>query len=221
LKSIPSAKISLVESRYSPFGLIRFGVAPDHPEVKNCIHKFSKILQQENVRFFGGLKAGYDVSLNMLKETNDVMVFCTGMEDARQLKIPGIQFENVLSSHQFVGWYNNDPSIVSRKFDLSKVNDALIIGNGNVALDVARILLKSPDELKLTDISKNALHSLQHSSIKNLRICARRGLEQVLILLTQIFYFEDVIFRKRIEGATRFECSRQNKFKKWPRHIVK
>lgn len=194
LKTVPSAKINLVESRYSPFGLIRFGVAPDHPEVKNCIHKFVKILKQENVRFFGGLRVGSDISLNFLKETNDVLVFCTGMERARQLKIPGQQFENVLSSEQFVGWYNNDPSIMSRKLDLSNVNDALIIGNGNVALDVARILLKSSDELEPTDISRNALHALRNSSIKNLQICARRGLEQVLYLLSKIVYFEDIIF---------------------------
>lgn len=193
LKYSPSIHINMVEERYSPFGLIRFGVAPDHPEVKNCTQKFSKILQNDHVRFFGGLRVGCDISLDFLHKTHDILVLCTGIAKSKDLKIPGSKLENVFTSEQFVGWYNNDPNMVTTRINLSQVNDAVIIGNGNVSLDVARLLLKSASELKSTNISRNALIALENSSLENLTICARRGLLQVNILCRffsfLLFYF--------------------------------
>lgn len=124
-----------------PFGLVRFGVAPDHPEVKNVIHSFTTTAESPRVNFFGNISIGTDVTLDELRSAYDAVVLCYGSSKERSLNIPGeFDHDNVVSARSFVGWYNGVPADKDLKINLN-VDTAVIIGQGNVALDCARILL--------------------------------------------------------------------------------
>lgn len=175
----------------APYGLSRYGVAPDHPEVKNCEEYLDKIMEKyslgvdnHSVRFFGNVNIGKDITLKQLESQYHSIILSYGCTSAdNQLEIPGHELPGVISARQLVNWYNGHPDCYSNKGvtftppDLRKIEDVTIIGNGNVALDVARILLADPEtHWSSTDICSEALKVLRESKIKNVNIIARRGL---------------------------------------------
>ncbi len=157
-----------------PYGLVRSGVAPDHPKLKQVIKVYAKIAESPQFRFFGNVTIGIDVSVAELDSLYHMIVFTCGAETDRKLGIPGEDLAGSHTATEFVGWYNGHPDYQDRSFDLSQ-EVAVIIGQGNVAADVSRILAKSPDELKNTDITENALDALAKSNIRDIYVIGRRG----------------------------------------------
>ncbi len=163
-----------------PYGLIRTGVAPDHQSIKSVARRYEKTALSENVRFVGNIAVGRDVSVEELRELYDAIVFATGAPKDRPLGIAGEELANVIGSAAFVGWYNGHPEFAGLAPDLSG-STAVVIGMGNVALDVARILAKSPEEFVGSDIVGHALDSLMHSRIERIVLLGRRGAHQIMM----------------------------------------
>lgn len=137
LKHLPNSHVDLIEKLPVPFGLVRFGVAPDHPEVKNVINTFTKTAENPNFRFIGNLSLGKDVTLEQLRNSYDILLLAYGADVDATLDIPGENKKNVISAREFVGWYNGLPHLEKLEPDLSG-DSALLLGQGNVAVDVAR-----------------------------------------------------------------------------------
>jgi adrenodoxin-NADP+ reductase len=173
------AVIDMYEQLPVPYGLVRFGVAPDHPEVKNCQDTFEEVAQSPRFNYIGNVRVGYDVELKSMKPHYDAILFSYGASEDRELGIPGEDLAGVLSARSFVGWYNGLPQFQGLKPDLQAGEQAVVIGQGNVALDVARILLSPVDGLRHTDIAEQALQMLVGSRIRSVRVVGRRGPIQV------------------------------------------
>ncbi len=171
-----SFAIDMIERLPTPWGLVRSGVAPDHPKIKTVSKVFEKIAKEPNFRLFANVELGKDVSLKDLRDQYDVVVLATGASKGRKLGIPGEELKNSLSAADFVPWYNAHPDYVDVEVDLSS-DTALVIGAGNVAMDVARILAIDPSELDPTDVAEHALIKLKQSNIRTVIICGRRGPE--------------------------------------------
>lgn len=178
------SRVDIYDKLPVPFGLVRFGVAPDHPEVKNVINSFTKVGSDPRVQFIGNVSLGSDVKLADLRRAYDAVVLCYGADQDVELKIPGENLPNVISARRFVGWYNGLPADKSIPVNLN-VEDVTIFGQGNVAIDVARILLKSVDDLKATDITEHALAKLAESKVKIVRLIGRRGVLQVAFTIKE------------------------------------
>ena len=168
--------IDMIERLPTPWGLVRSGVAPDHPKIKTVSKVFEKIAKEPNFRLFANVELGKDVSLKDLRDQYDVVVLATGASKGRKLGILGEELKNSLSAAQFVPWYNAHPDYVDVEVDLSS-DTAVVIGAGNVAMDVARILAIDPRELNQTDVAEHALIKLKQSNIRTVIICGRRGPE--------------------------------------------
>jgi ferredoxin--NADP+ reductase len=168
--------IDMIERLPTPWGLVRSGVAPDHPKIKTVSKVFEKIAKEPNFRLFANIELGKDVSLKDLREQYDAVVLSTGASKGRKLSIPGEELANSLSAADFVPWYNAHPDYVNTEVDLS-CDTAVVIGAGNVAMDVARILAIDPAELDPTDVAEHALVKLKESNIRTVIICGRRGPE--------------------------------------------
>ena len=158
----------------TPFGLVRAGVAPDHQKDKSVQRAYDKSARRANFRFHGNVEYGTDITLDDLKQHYHQIVFTTGAPFDRNLGVQGEELAGSFSATEFVAWYNGHPDFVDREFDLSQENVA-IVGIGNVAMDVARILCKTGDELADTDIADHALAALRQSRVKNVCILGRRG----------------------------------------------
>ena len=171
-----SFAIDMIERLPTPWGLVRSGVAPDHPKIKTVSKVFEKIAKEPNFRLFANVELGKDVSLKDLRDQYDVVVLATGASKGRKLGIKGEELANVLTSSEFVPWYNSHPDYVQTQVDLS-CDTAVVIGAGNVAMDVARILAIDPTELDPTDVAEHALAKLKQSNIRTVIICGRRGPE--------------------------------------------
>ena len=174
IKSGLNVKIDMLERLPAPYGLVRHGVAPDHAKLKQAIQLYDKIAEASEYTYLGNVTVGRDLAVEELKKTHHAIIFACGAESDRKLGVPG---ENLRGSHtatEFVGWYNGHPDYRDRTFDLSH-EVAIIIGQGNVAADVSRILAKSIDELKHTDISDHALEVLASSKIRDIYVIGRRG----------------------------------------------
>ena len=171
-----SFAIDMIERLPTPWGLVRSGVAPDHPKIKTVSKVFEKIAKEPNFRLFANVELGKDVSLKDLRDQYDVVVLATGASKGRKLGIPGEELKNSLSAAEFVPWYNAHPDYVDVEVDLSS-DTAVVIGAGNVAMDVARILAIDPSELDTTDVAEHALLKLKQSKIRRVIICGRRGPE--------------------------------------------
>jgi len=171
-----SFAIDMIERLPTPWGLVRSGVAPDHPKIKTVSKVFEKIAKEPNFRLFANVELGKDISLKDLRDQYDVVVLSTGASKGRKLGIPGEELANSLSAADFVPWYNAHPDYVNTEVDLSG-DTAVVIGAGNVAMDVARILAIDPTELDPTDVAEHALVKLKESSIRTVIICGRRGPE--------------------------------------------
>ncbi|XP_055994398.1 NADPH:adrenodoxin oxidoreductase, mitochondrial isoform X1 [Sorex fumeus] len=185
LKHHPQAQVDIYEKQVVPFGLVRFGVAPDHPEVKNVIGTFTQLARSERCAFRGNVTVGRDVTVPELQGAYHAVVLSYGAEDHRALGIPGEQLTGVFSARAFVGWYNGLPENRELAPDLS-CDTAVILGQGNVALDVARILLSPLEHLEKTDITEAALEALRQSQVKTVWIVGRRGPLQVAFTIKEL-----------------------------------
>uniref|UniRef100_A0A6M2ERD6 NADPH:adrenodoxin oxidoreductase, mitochondrial n=1 Tax=Populus davidiana TaxID=266767 RepID=A0A6M2ERD6_9ROSI len=175
LKAHQGAEVDIIDRLPTPFGLVRSGVAPDHPETKIVMNQFSKVAQHERCSFFGNVTLGSSVSLSELRELYHVVVLAYGAESDRALGIPGEYLSGIHSAREFVWWYNGHPDGKNLSPDLKSTDTAVILGQGNVALDVARILLQSTSVLATTDIASHALEALEQSSIRKVYLVGRRG----------------------------------------------
>lgn len=170
----PEVHVDMFERLPTPWGLVRSGVAPDHPKIKSVSAVFAKTASHERFRFFGNVEIGRDLTRHELLDRYDAVVYATGAQDDRRLGIPGEQLPGSIAATDLVGWYNAHPDFTALPVDLS-VRAATVIGNGNVALDVARILTTDPAELRATDIADHALTALADSSIEDVAVIGRRG----------------------------------------------
>ena len=168
--------IDMIERLPTPWGLVRSGVAPDHPKIKTVSKVFEKIAKTEGFRLFANIELGKDISLKDLRERYDAVVLATGSSKGRKLGIPGEELSNCISAAEFVPWYNAHPDYVDVDVDLN-CDTAVVIGAGNVAMDVARLLAIHPSELDSTDTAEHALMKLKQSKIRKVIICGRRGPE--------------------------------------------
>ena len=168
--------IDVIERLPTPWGLVRSGVAPDHPKIKTVSKVFEKIATAGNLRLFGNVELGRDVNLEDLKSKYDAVVIATGTSIGRKLGIAGEGMPGSLSAAEFVPWYNAHPDFKNLEIPLD-CDTAIVIGAGNVAMDVARMLALNPDELDPTDTATHAIAALKKSQIRKVYICARRGAE--------------------------------------------
>jgi ferredoxin--NADP+ reductase len=168
--------IDMIERLPTPWGLVRSGVAPDHPKIKTVSKVFEKIAKNEGFRLFANVELGKDISLKDLRERYDAVVLATGSSKGRKLGIPGEELPNCISAAEFVPWYNAHPDFTNVEVELS-TDTAVVIGAGNVAMDVARLLAIDPSELDPTDTAEHALVKFKQSKIRKVVICGRRGPE--------------------------------------------
>lgn len=169
--------IDLFDLLPAPYGLVRYGVAPDHPRIKGIIRALYEVLDRGDIRFFGNVKYGSDVTLEELKKHYHAVIFATGAIKDAELDIPGVGLEGSFGAADFVNWYDAHPDF-PRTWDLS-AKEIAVIGNGNVALDVARILAKQPLDLLATDIPDNVYQGLLKSNATDVHVFGRRGPAQV------------------------------------------
>ncbi len=174
MKQMPAARIDMFERLPTPFGLVRYGVAPDHPRIKSVTASFERIAESQNFRFFGNVQIGRDISSTNLRQHYHGVIYATGGSQSRPLTLPGADSGNVFGSSNFVGWYNGHPDEAALAPALAGPT-AVIIGIGNVALDIARLLVLPNDQLAKTDIADDALQALAASGIEEVRLLARRG----------------------------------------------
>ncbi len=168
------AQVDLFDRLPTPFGLVRGGVAPDHPKIKSVIRVYEKTAAREGFRFFGHVKVGRDIEVEELEQLYHAIVFTVGCETDRSLGIPGEELTGSHAATAFVGWYNAHPDYADDVFDLS-CERAVVIGNGNVAMDVARMLALTDHELRQTDTADHAIELLDRKRIKEIVVLGRRG----------------------------------------------
>jgi ferredoxin/flavodoxin---NADP+ reductase len=169
----------------TPFGLVRDGVAPDHQSIKAVARVFDKVLQDPRVRFFGNVIFGVDAHHRDLKRLYDQIIYAVGAQADRRMRIPGEDLPNSLPAISFVGWYNGHPDYGDLPIDLS-CERAVVVGNGNVAMDVTRILIMSPAALQTTDIADHALERLRASQLREVVVLGRRGPAQASFTSTEL-----------------------------------
>lgn len=174
LKKLPNAKVDIFERLPTPFGLVRYGVAPDHPKIKSVVSSFEKTARSPRVRFFGNVEIGKDLTRTELLDQYDAVLYATGGSVSRHLGLTGADLASIHGASAFVGWYNGHPDFRNLSVDLSG-ETAVVVGMGNVALDIARILTMPIKELERTDIADYALEALRHSKIREVCLVARRG----------------------------------------------
>ncbi|XP_062136565.1 NADPH:adrenodoxin oxidoreductase, mitochondrial [Drosophila sulfurigaster albostrigata] len=185
LKQLSDCSVDIVEKLPVPFGLVRFGVAPDHPEVKNVINTFTKTAENPRLRFFGNVTLGTDVTLQELRERYHAVLLTYGADQDRELELHNEQQAHVISARKFVAWYNGLPGAEQLQPDLSG-RDVTIVGQGNVAVDVARMLLSPIDNLKVTDTTEYALEALANSKVERVHLVGRRGPLQAAFTIKEL-----------------------------------
>jgi len=173
-KSDRAVVVDIFDRLPTPYGLVRAGVAPDHQKLKSVIRIYERIAEDQRFHFFGNVTVGRDVTVDELREHYDAILLSCGAETDRRLGIPGEDLAGSHTATEFVGWYNGHPDYQDREFDLSQ-EVAVVIGQGNVAMDVSRILAKTVDELKETDITQRALDALAASRVREIHVIGRRG----------------------------------------------
>jgi ferredoxin--NADP+ reductase len=166
--------VDLFDALPTPYGLVRAGVAPDHPKIKSVTRMFDRTAQQPGFRFFGGVELGADVTRVELLERYHAVVYAVGTPTDNRLGIPGDDRPGSVAATEFVAWYNGHPEYADEVFDLS-CDRAVVIGNGNVAIDVARMLVLDPDELAATDTADHAIAAFAAASVTDVVILGRRG----------------------------------------------
>src|SRR5438128_9348205 len=174
LAADPPAEVDMIERLPTPWGLVRLGVAPDHPKLKTVSRAFERIASKPGFRFFGNVEVGRDFSPGDLTRLYDAVVYAFGAQTDRRLGIRGEDLPGSWSAMEFVAWYNGHPDFQELEFDLD-VERALVIGNGNVALDVARMLALTPVELAPTDTTDPAIDAIGNATIREILVVGRRG----------------------------------------------
>lgn len=167
-------RVDVFERLPCPYGLLRYGVAPDHLKIKSAVATFRKILAREEARFFGNVEIGRDITLEELHRHYDAVVVAVGTAQHRWMGIPGEKLAGSFAAGRFVSWYNGHPDLEPDAFELS-ARSAVVIGMGNVALDVSRVLAKNPAELRHTDMPQHVLDVLARSQISDIHLIGRRG----------------------------------------------
>ena len=170
----PTVEVDLIERLPTPWGLVRLGVAPDHPNIKAVSRAFERTAAQPGFRFFGNVEVGRDVTHDELRRLYDAVVYSVGAQTDRQLGIPGEDLPGSWAATEFVAWYNGHPDFQELEFDLSHER-AVVIGNGNVALDVARMLALTPAELAPTDTTDAAIAAIADAGVEEILVVGRRG----------------------------------------------
>jgi ferredoxin/flavodoxin---NADP+ reductase len=170
----PRFEVDLLERLPTPWGLVRLGVAPDHPNIKAVSRAFEKIAATDGFRFLGNVEVGRDISHEELTSSYAAVVYAFGAQSDRRLGIPGEDLPGSWPATAFVAWYNGHPDFQDLEFDLSHER-AVVIGNGNVALDVARMLALTPDELAPTDTTDAAIEAINAAGVKEIVVLGRRG----------------------------------------------
>ena len=168
--------IDMFERLPTPWGLVRSGVAPDHPKIKTVAKVFEKVANEPHFRLFANVELGSDITLAQLQDSYDAVVLATGSADGKRLGIPGEDLPGSISAAEFVPWYNAHPDFKDESIDLS-CDTAVVIGAGNVAMDVARMLALEPSELDPTDTADHAIDAFKKSAVRKVVISARRGPE--------------------------------------------
>ncbi len=169
-----AVEIDLLERLPVPYGLVRYGVAPDHPKLKSVTAVFCQIAQDPRLRFFGNVALGRDLTTDHLGSMYHAVIVATGADADRRLGIDGEDLLGVHAASDFVGWYNGKPECADLRFDLSR-QVAIVVGHGNVAIDVCRILAKPVDDLRRTDITDYAIAALASSCVREIHLVGRRG----------------------------------------------
>ena len=199
-------EIDMIERLPTPWGLVRSGVAPDHPKIKTVSKVFEKIASQETFRLFANVEIGSDISVAQLQEKYDAVIIATGSSQGKTLGIPGEHLRGSLSAATFVPWYNAHPDFIGVDTPLD-ADTAVVIGAGNVAMDVARMLALEPTELDPTDTADHAIDAFKGSNIRKVYISARRGPEHAAFTspelreLPKLEHTNVVIKKSDIEAA--------------------
>jgi ferredoxin--NADP+ reductase len=198
--------IDMIERLPTPWGLVRSGVAPDHPKIKTVAKVFEKVATAGSFRLFGNVELGTDISVEQLQETYDAVIIATGSALGKKLGIPGEDLPGSISAAEFVPWYNSHPDFADFPVELNN-QTAVVIGAGNVAMDVARMLALEPSELDPTDTADHAIEIFKSSSIREVIISARRGPENAAFTspelreLPKLEHTNVIIEKKDIEAA--------------------
>src|SRR5262249_41677591 len=174
LSSDTPVEVDMIERLPTPWGLVRLGVAPDHPKLKTVSRAFEKIADQPGFRFLGNVEVGRDLHADDLTRLYDAVIYAVGAQTDRRLGIPGEDLPGSWPATEFVAWYNSHPDFQDVPFDLD-VERAVVIGVGNVALDIARMLALTREELAPTDTSDAAIEAIAASSLKEIVVVGRRG----------------------------------------------
>ncbi|ORB73326.1 FAD-dependent oxidoreductase [Mycobacterium scrofulaceum] len=199
--------VDMLEMLPTPWGLVRSGVAPDHPKIKSISKQFEKTAEDPRFRFFGNVLVGEHVQAAELAERYDAVVYAVGAQSDRALNIPGEELPGSVAAVDFVGWYNAHPNFEAATPDLSGAR-AVVVGNGNVALDVARILVTDPDVLGITDIADHALESLRPCGVEEVVVLGRRGPLQTAFTTLELRELADlegvdvIVDPAQLEGIT-------------------
>jgi ferredoxin/flavodoxin---NADP+ reductase len=174
----PEFAVDLFDRLPTPYGLVRAGVAPDHPKIKSVTRAYDKTARHPRFRFFGHVELGTDITREDLLERYHVVVYAVGTATDKRLGIPGEDLRGSHAATEFVAWYNGHPDHTGLEFDL-RASHAVVVGNGNVAMDVARMLALAPAELEGTDVADHALEALRASGVRDITLLGRRGPAQV------------------------------------------
>ncbi|MGR4879783.1 FAD-dependent oxidoreductase [Streptomyces sp. LARHCF249] len=178
-REVPGVRVDVLDRLPAPYGLVRYGVAPDHEKIKSLQGNLRGVLEDERIRFLGNVEVGGELlSTERLLELYHAVVYCVGAARDRMLGIPGEELAGVHSATAFVSWYSGHPDAVAEAFGLSAVDSAVVVGAGNVAVDVTRILARGESELAPTDMPQPALGALADSGVRRVAMVARRGPSQ-------------------------------------------
>ncbi len=183
--------VDMFERLPTPWGLVRAGVAPDHPKIKAVTRRYEKTAAHERFRFFGNVEVGSDVTVEELRRHYDAVLYAFGASGDRRLGIPGEELPGSHASTEFVAWYNGHPDHCDREFDLSG-ETAVVVGNGNVALDVARMLALPRELLAVTDVADHALEALADSGVKEVVVLGRRGPAQAAFTTPELIELSEL-----------------------------
>jgi ferredoxin/flavodoxin---NADP+ reductase len=186
LRSDSGITVDMYERLPVPFGLVRFGVAPDHQKIKAVTRVFDEVANSERFRFFGNVRVGDDISVRSLRQLYSAVLIATGASGGRALGIENEGLAGIVDAADLVGWYNGHPDCASLPINLATVRSVVIIGQGNVACDVARILACPPDRLATSDISSYALSQLRSSNVSSIRVVGRRGPAQLKVTAAEL-----------------------------------
>jgi ferredoxin/flavodoxin---NADP+ reductase len=178
-------EVDMFDRLPTPFGLVRNGVAPDHQKIKSVTKVFDRTAKKLGFRFFGYVDLGQDITVEDLMDHYHQVIYTTGAQTDRNLNIPGIELKGSHAATEFVAWYNGHPDYRDCEFDLSQESVA-VVGVGNVAVDVCRILCRTPEELAVTDIADYALEALRHSKVKDVYMLGRRGVAQAAFTAPEV-----------------------------------